>query len=77
MPCFTERPARCWYLSERSIDGRNDLTKRRETKGKKRNGLQAVQNGHPARPQGAGRLRRTLGVRRKEARDRERRWWPF
>ena len=31
----------------------------------------------PARPQEAGRLRRTLGVRRREARARERSWREF
>ena len=30
---------------------------------------QDAQNGHPARPQGVRRLRRTLGVRRRETHD--------
>ena len=37
----------------------------------------AGQNGMLARPQGAWRLRRTLAVRRKEARDRERQQMAF
>ena len=39
--------------------------------------FRAAQKGSLTRPQGAGRLRRTLAVRRREARDRERSQRPF
>lgn len=40
-------------------------------------GPQAILNGRPAKPLGIRRMKRTLRVRRRETRDRERRWAAF